>query len=173
MTARDITEDTVTDAVVQSLSATRDARLRDCLTVLVRHLHAAVRELEPTIAEWETVVEFLTATGQACTPVRQEFVLLSDVLGISSLVQNINHRKAAGATEATVLGPFHMTESPRRELGDSIDGIGRVRRPAARHAAAWQRARAVHHRPARGIPFPHRGPGLLPDSHRRPGRDAA
>ena len=125
MTARDITEDTVTDAVVQSLSATRDARLRDCLTVLVRHLHAAVRELEPTIAEWETVVEFLTATGQACTPVRQEFVLLSDVLGISSLVQNINHRKAAGATEATVLGPFHMTESPRREFGDSIDGIGR------------------------------------------------
>ena len=70
MTARDITENTVTDAVVQSLSATRDARLRDCLTVLVRHLHAAVRELEPTITEWETLVEFLTATGQACTPVR-------------------------------------------------------------------------------------------------------
>lgn len=120
----DITEETVTDAVVASLAGTPDPRLERCLTVLVRHLHAAVRELEPTIAEWEAVVDYLTATGQKCDPTRQEFVLLSDVLGISALVENINHRKSPGATEATVLGPFHMVASPHRELGETIDLVG-------------------------------------------------
>jgi hydroxyquinol 1,2-dioxygenase len=124
MTTSDITEETVTEAVADSFSGCTDQRLRQCLSVLTRHLHAAARELEPTIAEWETLIGFLTATGQACTATRQEFVLLSDVLGVSALIENINHRKAAGATEATVLGPFHMTESPVRELGDTIDEVG-------------------------------------------------
>jgi len=119
----DITEKTVTDAVTTSLAGAPDPRLARCLTVLVEHLHAAVRELEPTIAEWQAVVDYLTATGQKCDPTRQEFVLLSDVLGISALVENINHRKSPGATEATVLGPFHMVASPRRELGENIDLI--------------------------------------------------
>lgn len=120
----DITEETVTDAVVASLAGTPDPRLEHCLSVLVRHLHAAVREVEPTIAEWEAVVDYLTATGQKCDPTRQEFVLLSDVLGISALVENINHRKSPAATEATVLGPFHMVASPHRKLGETIDLVG-------------------------------------------------
>jgi hydroxyquinol 1,2-dioxygenase len=120
----DITEETVTDATVDSFTATPDARLRDLLSAVVRALHAAVREVEPTIAEWEAAIDFLTRTGQKCDDVRQEFVLLSDVLGVSALVENINHRKVAGATEATVLGPFHMTVSPARENGDSIDEVG-------------------------------------------------
>lgn len=124
MTSADITEETITSAVVDSFSACPDPRLRECVTVLARHLHAAVRELRPTIAEWEALIGFLTATGQACTPTRQEFVLLSDVLGISALVENLNHPTGEDATEATVLGPFHVTASPRRQLGDTIDEIG-------------------------------------------------
>jgi len=91
----------------------------------VQHLHTYVRELRPTAAEWERAIAFLTATGQACTDTRQEFILLSDVLGISMLVETINGTDAHGDTTAsTVLGPFHMTGSPRRELGDSIDDTG-------------------------------------------------
>ncbi|MFG3289216.1 dioxygenase [Streptomyces sp. NPDC048179] len=122
----DLDETTVTDAAVASFDHTPDPRLRACLAILVRHLHAAVREMEPTIEEWEQAVDFLTATGHKCDDTRQEFVLLSDVLGVSSLVENINHRKSPGATEATVLGPFHMTESPQRELGESIDEVGKA-----------------------------------------------
>ncbi|MEV6164847.1 dioxygenase [Streptomyces sp. NPDC052052] len=121
----DLDDTTVTDAAVASFQDTPDPRLRACLSILVEHLHAAVREMELTLTEWEEAVDFLTATGQKCDDTRQEFVLLSDVLGISSLVENINHRMSPGATEATVLGPFHMTGSPHRELGDSIDDMGR------------------------------------------------
>jgi catechol 1,2-dioxygenase len=119
--ATDFTEEGAADAVIESFAGTPDERLRTILNSLVRHLHAAVREVEPSIAEWEQAIEFLTATGQKCTDVRQEFILLSDVLGISMLVETINERGAAGATQSTVLGPFHMTSSPRRELGDTID----------------------------------------------------
>ncbi|MCZ2836714.1 dioxygenase family protein [Modestobacter sp. VKM Ac-2985] len=120
----DIDEHTVTDAVVASFAGTSDARLREVLGALVRGLHTAIREVDPTLQEWEHAIDFLTRTGQTCDDVRQEFVLLSDVLGVSSLVENINHRKAGGATEATVLGPFHMTVSPPRSNGDSIDLVG-------------------------------------------------
>ncbi|MBB3082892.1 dioxygenase [Geodermatophilus sabuli] len=120
----DITEETVTDATVESFAEAPDQRLRELLQAVVRGLHGAIREVEPTIAEWEAAIDFLTRTGQKCDDVRQEFVLLSDVLGVSALVENINHRKVAGATEATVLGPFHMTVSPQRENGDSIDEVG-------------------------------------------------
>jgi hydroxyquinol 1,2-dioxygenase len=120
----DITEETVTDAVVDSFAGASDARLRELLGAIVRGLHSAVREVEPTIAEWEATIDFLTRTGQTCDATRQEFVLLSDVLGVSALVENINHRKVAGATEATVLGPFHMTESPVRANGETIDLVG-------------------------------------------------
>ena len=119
--ATDFTEEGAADAVIESFAGTPDDRLRTILGSLVRHLHAAVREVEPSIAEWEQAIEFLTATGHKCTDVRQEFILLSDVLGISMLVETINERGAAGATQSTVLGPFHMTRSPRRELGDTID----------------------------------------------------
>jgi catechol 1,2-dioxygenase len=122
--ATDFTEETAADAVVESFADTPDPRLRELLTSLVRHLHAFVRDSEPTIAEWERAIEFLTATGRKSDDQRQEFILLSDVLGVSMLVETINNRKAGGATESTVLGPFHMVTSPRRQLGDSIDLVG-------------------------------------------------
>jgi hydroxyquinol 1,2-dioxygenase len=122
--ATDFTEETAADAVVESFAATPDPRLRELLSSLVRHLHAFVTETEPTIAEWERAIDFLTATGQKCDDKRQEFILLSDVLGISMLVETINNRTANTATESTVLGPFHMVASPRRALGDTIDLVG-------------------------------------------------
>jgi hydroxyquinol 1,2-dioxygenase len=120
----DFTEETATGAVVASFEGTPDPRLRAVLGSLVRHLHGFVREVEPTFEEWERAVAFLTATGQRCDDQRQEFILLSDVLGMTMLVDAINHRKASAATESTVLGPFHVVASPRRELGDSIDLVG-------------------------------------------------
>jgi hydroxyquinol 1,2-dioxygenase len=117
----DFTEDTATGAVVASFAGTPDPRLRELLGSLVRHLHGFVREVEPTFEEWERAIGFLTETGQRCDDTRQEFILLSDVLGVTMLVDAINHRKASEATESTVLGPFHMVSSPPRELGDSID----------------------------------------------------
>ena len=120
----DFTEETATDAVVASFAGTADPRLREILESLVRHLHGFVREVEPTFEEWERAVGFLTATGQRCDDQRQEFILLSDVLGVTMLVDAINHRKASEATESTVLGPFHMVASPPRELGDTIDLVG-------------------------------------------------
>jgi hydroxyquinol 1,2-dioxygenase len=122
--ATDFTEEGAADAVIESFAGTPDERLRTILNSLVRHLHAAVREVEPSLAEWEQAIDFLTATGQKCTDVRQEFILLSDVLGISMLVETISERGAAGATQSTVLGPFHMTSSPVRELGANIDLVG-------------------------------------------------
>jgi hydroxyquinol 1,2-dioxygenase len=110
--------------VVASFAGTADPRLRELLDSLVRHLHGFVREVEPTFAEWEQAMAYLAATGRMCDDRRQEFILLSDVLGVTMLVDAINHRKASAATESTVLGPFHQVESPPRELGDTIDLVG-------------------------------------------------
>lgn len=118
------TDVTVTDEAVASLEGTADPRLKELLTGLIRHLHAFAREFRLTQAEWERAIGFLTETGQTCTDTRQEFILLSDVLGLSMLVETINGDHAAGSTESTVLGPFHMTESPVRELGADIDLVG-------------------------------------------------
>ncbi|MFG2939499.1 intradiol ring-cleavage dioxygenase [Streptomyces sp. NPDC048282] len=118
------TEDAVTAEAVGSLGGTGDPRLRELLISLVRHLHAFARETRLTQREWETAVEFLTATGQTCTDTRQEVILLSDVLGLSMLVETINGHSDPGSTESTVLGPFHMTESPARALGADIDLVG-------------------------------------------------
>ncbi|MFJ3802592.1 dioxygenase [Streptomyces sp. NPDC090088] len=118
----DFTVETATDAVVESFRNTKDQRLRDVLESLTRHLHDFVRDVEPTVEEWEEAIDFLTAVGQKCDDTRQEFVLLSDVLGVSMLVETLNGTE--DGTESTVLGPFHMTESPHRELGDTIDLLG-------------------------------------------------
>ncbi|MGI5459909.1 intradiol ring-cleavage dioxygenase [Streptomyces sp. CA-249302] len=120
----DATDRTVTDEAVTSLAGTTDPRLHELLTGLIRHLHAFARETRLTQGEWERAIGFLTATGQTCTDTRQEFILLSDVLGLSMLVETINGDRAPGATESTVLGPFHMTESPARRLGADIDLVG-------------------------------------------------
>ncbi len=116
------------EVVAASFDATEDARLRVVMASLVKHLHAFVKDVELTDAEWARAIEFLTATGHLCDDVRQEFVLLSDVLGVSMLVETINHRSDGTATESTVLGPFHLVESPARELGADIALHGRGER---------------------------------------------
>ena len=103
---RQHTEDTLTDAVVARLAKTADPRLREIMTSLVKHLHAFAREVSLTEEEWFEGIKFLTAVGQKCDDKRQEFILLSDVLGLSMMVVALNHKTAPGATEATVLGPF-------------------------------------------------------------------
>jgi protocatechuate 3,4-dioxygenase beta subunit len=119
-------EERSAEVVAASFANTPDPRLRQLLTALTRHLHAFVKEVELTEQEWGAAVDFLTRTGQKCDDVRQEFVLLSDVLGVSMLVETINHRTGGTSTESTVLGPFHMVESPPREPGENIalDGKG-------------------------------------------------
>jgi catechol 1,2-dioxygenase len=101
-------------------------RLRQVMGAIVRHLHAAVKEIEPTHEEWLAAIEFLTKTGHMCTDWRQEFILLSDILGVSMLVDAINNRRPSGATENTILGPFYVPNAPRYPLGANIclDGKG-------------------------------------------------
>jgi hydroxyquinol 1,2-dioxygenase len=122
--ATDFTEETASDAVVESFAPSTDPRLREILTSLVRHLHAFARDVELTIPEWETAIDFLTRVGHKCDDDRQEFILLSDVLGMSMLVETISNRKFGVATESTVLGPFHVVESPPLPLGANIDHVG-------------------------------------------------
>lgn len=109
------------EIVAASLRNTADPRLRRILESLIRHLHAFVKDVRPTVDEWAAAIAFLTATGQRCDDVRQEFILLSDVLGVSMLVESLNHEAGGGLTEATVEGPFHMIDSPERELGADIN----------------------------------------------------
>jgi hydroxyquinol 1,2-dioxygenase len=104
-------EQTLTDAVLARIEDQADERFRQIMTSLIRHLHAFVRETELTEAEWFAGIQFLTATGQKCDDKRQEYILLSDTLGVSMLVDAINHRKPGGATETTVLGPFYVAGS--------------------------------------------------------------
>jgi hydroxyquinol 1,2-dioxygenase len=126
------TEETATEAVQASFAATPDPRLRRVVDAMVRHIHAFVREVEPTMAEWEQGIQFLTDLGHKSDDTRQEFVMLSDVLGVSMLTEAINARLQGGAglgeeravTASTVLGPFHVVESPPLPLGASIDLVG-------------------------------------------------
>ncbi|MEO1745936.1 MAG: dioxygenase [Pseudomonadota bacterium] len=103
-----------------------DARVNTVMTSLVKHLHAFAKDVELTQDEWGAAVEFLTRTGQMCDGNRQEFILLSDTLGFSMLVDAINNRRPTGATENTVLGPFHVPGAPNYEMGTniSLDGKG-------------------------------------------------
>ena len=117
---REFTEDTLTDAVVARLARAEDPRFRTVMTALIRHLHAFVREVELGEAEWMAAIQFLTATGLTCVGDRQEFILLSDVLGVSMLVDAINHRKPDGATQSTVLGPFYAEGAPELPAGTDI-----------------------------------------------------
>ncbi|WP_033288653.1 dioxygenase [Amycolatopsis jejuensis] len=119
-------EERSAEIVAGSFADTTDPRLKQVLTSLVSHLHAFVKDVELTETEWQHAIDFLTAVGHKCDDTRQEFVLLSDVLGVSMLVDAINHRAQADSTDSTVLGPFHLVDSPPRELGDdiSLDGLG-------------------------------------------------
>ncbi|MGR7025819.1 intradiol ring-cleavage dioxygenase [Geodermatophilus sp. URMC 62] len=126
MTGRELfTEERSGEVVAASFADTPDPRLKQIMTSLVQHLHAFVKDVELTEEEWGFAIDFLTRTGHMSNEVRQEFILLSDVLGVSMLVETINHRTGGTSTESTVLGPFHMTESPVRELGDDINMDGK------------------------------------------------
>src|SRR5690349_21078435 len=114
------TEETSVDVVTARNAGAKDARLKQVMKVVTRKLHEAVKEIEPTQDEWFEAIMFLTRTGHMCTDWRQEFILLSDVLGVSMLVDAINNRKPSGASESTVLGPFHVDGAPELPTGSNI-----------------------------------------------------
>ena len=118
---RNFNEVTITDAVIDRIKNTPDPRLKQISTSLVRHLHNFVRDVRLTEAEWSYAVDFLTRTGKICDGNRQEFILLSDTLGVSMLVDAINHA-SPGMTESTVLGPFYVQNPPEYPLGADIRG---------------------------------------------------
>jgi len=117
---RNLDAKTVTDAVLARHADTENPRLKTIMTSLVKHLHAFARDVELTEQEWFEGIEFLTRCGHLSDDQRQEFILLSDVLGLSMLTVTMNNDKPPGCTEATVFGPFHVEGAPRYELGADI-----------------------------------------------------
>lgn len=135
---RNLTEANVTDVVVQSFDNTPNPRLKEIMQSLVKHLHAFVREVNLTEEEWLTGIQFLTATGQMCNDIRQEYILLSDTLGVSTLKDLLNNRKPVGMTEWSILGPFYREGAPELPLdanmanntaGEPVILSGRVTAP--------------------------------------------
>ncbi len=114
------TEARSVEAVTARVGPGADARLAQVMNRLVHHLHAFVKDVELTQDEWGVAIDFLTRTGQTCDGNRQEFILLSDTLGVSMLVDAINNRRPSGATENTVLGPFHVDGAPEYPMGANI-----------------------------------------------------
>lgn len=114
------TEENSADVVISRNANAKDARLAEVMGAITRHLHAAVKEIEPTQEEWFEAIQFLTKVGHTCNDWRQEFILLSDSLGVSMLVDAINNRKPSGASESTVLGPFHVPDAPELPMGSDI-----------------------------------------------------
>jgi catechol 1,2-dioxygenase len=117
-----ITEANLTDIAIARHAKCADPRLKEIMTSLIRHAHAFMREIKLTEAEWFEGIKFLTATGKISSDERQEFILLSDVLGISMMMVQLNNQKPVGATEATVLGPFYIEGAPDIENGANIAG---------------------------------------------------
>jgi hydroxyquinol 1,2-dioxygenase len=117
---RNIDQHNITEAVVARFNECADPRLKRVMTSLVQHLHDFVRDVSLTEPEWEQAIGFLTATGHMCTGQRQEFILLSDTLGVSMLVTALNHQHPPGATEATVFGPFHVDDAPQFAQGGDL-----------------------------------------------------
>lgn len=119
-------EDHSVETVNARMGETTAPRLAEVMACLVKHLHAFAKECQLRQSEWEQGIDFLTRTGQICSQERQEFILLSDVLGFSMLVDAINNRRPDGATENTVFGPFHVADAPIRQMGEniSLDGKG-------------------------------------------------
>ena len=120
------TEENSAEVVVDRMRDARNPRLREVMEVVIRKLHEAVKEIEPTREEWFEAIRFLTDVGHKCDDWRQEFVLMSDIWGVSMLVDAINSRRPNGASENTVLGPFHIDGAPEYEMGANIclDGKG-------------------------------------------------
>jgi hydroxyquinol 1,2-dioxygenase len=119
-----VTEDNITELAKQRWGTAHDERTRELLTGLVQHLHDFAREVRLTEAEWMAAIQWLKHTGQISDEKREEFILASDVLGLSMLVVQLNHRFDPAATPATVLGPFHIEGSPELEYAaDMSDGL--------------------------------------------------
>lgn len=117
-------ERSITAAVLARMDQCQDPRFREVMGSLVTHLHDFVREVKLTDAEWMTAIQFLTEVGQTCTPMRQEFILLSDTLGVSILVITQNHPGSGGTTDSTVQGPYYWEGAPELPLGaDLAEGV--------------------------------------------------
>jgi len=118
---RAIDEITITEAAIDQMASTPNPRLKEIMAALTRHLHDFAREVDLTPEEWLDSIKFLTAVGQKCTAYRQEFILLSDTLGLSSLVNALHDRRATEAgTKSSLVGPFYRQDSPKLKLGESI-----------------------------------------------------
>jgi hydroxyquinol 1,2-dioxygenase len=125
---RNLNEHNITAETIRRIENTPDSRLQEVMTSLIEHLHDFAREVELTEAEWLYGIQFLTRTGHLCTDIRQEFILLSDTLGLSQLVVAQNHSRPASVTEQTVFGPFHVEGAPRRvphgfDIATGIEGV--------------------------------------------------
>jgi hydroxyquinol 1,2-dioxygenase len=119
-----VTEDNITDLAIARWNTAHDPRLTEIMTAVVRHVHELAREVRLTEAEWMAAMQWLTRTGQISDDKRMEYILASDVLGLSMLVVQMNHRFDQRATPATVLGPFHIEGSPELEFGgDMSEGV--------------------------------------------------
>lgn len=117
---REFDEKSITAAVLARMENCQDARFRQVMTSLVTHLHDFVREVKLTEREWFGAIQFLTAVGQKCDPKRQEFILLSDTLGVSILVITLNHPAEDGSTDSTVLGPYYWEGAPELPAGSDL-----------------------------------------------------
>jgi hydroxyquinol 1,2-dioxygenase len=143
---REFTPLTITQAVVEQMSTTTDPRMKEVLASAVSHLHAWAREVKLTPGEWLQGIEFMTKVGQACTPERQEFILLSDTLGLSTLVNTLHDKTALeAATHTSLLGPFFRENAPRMDAGTQIS-----KRDASEPIALWGQIAD-----ASGQPIPH------------------
>jgi protocatechuate 3,4-dioxygenase beta subunit len=117
---RNLNEANLAEAVIAAMSGTKSARFKEIMTSLVRHLLAFIQEVNLTESEWLTGIQFLTSVGQKCDERRQEFILLSDTLGATTMKDFVNHRKPLGVTEYTILGPFYRPDAPEFPLGGNL-----------------------------------------------------
>src|SRR6476646_9376711 len=115
-------EEKHTKAVLKRYEDIPNPRLREVMQAAIKHLHAFVSEVRPSGEEWFKAIQYLTAIGHKCDDKRQEFILASDTLGVSMLVDDINNRRVEGATPSTVEGPFHIPDAPELAHGASMAG---------------------------------------------------
>lgn len=141
-----LTPDNITSAVLEQMAGTPDPRLKDIMSAAVKHLHAFARETNLTPAEWIKGIEFMTAVGRMCTSDRQEFILLSDTIGLSALV-NLMHGRTAieEGTDSSLLGPFYRENAPKLRCGDCI-----ASRPDGPATALWGRVVSADGTPLAG-----------------------
>src|SRR5437868_7409018 len=118
---QELTPETITDAVLDQMATTPDQRQKEIMAAAVKHLHAFAREVNLTPDEWIKGIEFMTRVGQMCTPERQEFILLSDTMGLSALVNGLHDKTAIEeGTHTSLLGPFYRETTPKLAAGSQI-----------------------------------------------------